>query len=372
MRMLAKLGSLEDFVKAALVDEAQHLRGLAGDEARALELARLRNIPVPMKDVALSMEGGIPIYESRPDVANLRLGSRDIGAARTPNAPMPTVSGPSPLQEGEFLKGQYAKTNLQRAKHHWLGPVKRFMGSPTGKLVGKGLGIGALGAAGLGLYSYMKNRKVPQPEEYQLSPQEQAMFQSQMYGMQPKMGAAGNPAVTVPRPAPVPRITPSGPAVANLPQKQRDATAIGAGTGAMPKTPGQDSMLQAKQADLDPSIAALLAGGLGGAGGFMAGKHLIAPMLERQEKNIAEEILKKQQSVDILKKLRGATPIGMAALGAVTLAAVAAAKARADERQKVDLQHVLAGRLHPYDPTGAGFGAADNVAFGSPYEKVYG
>jgi hypothetical protein len=95
-------------------------------------------------------------------------------------------------------------------------------------------------------------------------------------------------------------------------------------------------------------------------------------MLEKRETGILEEIAKKKKSVDLLRSLRKATPIGMAALGAVTLAAVAAAKARADERSKMQAHQMLAGHLQPYDQTNSGFGAVDQVPMGASYDQVYG
>lgn len=336
MRTLAKMGLLDDLVKQAVITREDHLKGLAREEAKALELAKLRGLNVP---------GG-----NKPNLENFRMSG---------NQP-----GPHPLMESEVVKAYnpHANSNLMRAKHRWLNPVKRFMHTTPGKA----LGIGAVGAAGLGLYSYLKNRQTPQPENYQLSPQDQMAMQQQMY---PKMGAARETfkSVTIPRPPSVPRVSSPGPAIANAPQLKRDSASIG-GFSPPVKEPGKDAM-GVKKADIDPSIATLLAGGVGGGAGYMAGKHLVSPMIENKERDILKEIAEKQKSLNNWRSVRKYSPIGIAALGAVALASVAALAARKDERAKIMGQSQR--RYVPYDPTGAGFGAADQVPMGSPYENAY-
>jgi hypothetical protein len=280
----------------------------------------------------------------------------------------------SPLREAEVIKSHnpFAESSLMRAKHRWLNPVKRFMSTTPGKAVG----IGALGATGLGIYSYLKNRRTPQPEQYQLSPQDQEMMQQQMYGMPSKMGAANNYSnVMIPRPPAVPQILSPGPAIANSPQIKRDAASIGA-FSTPKKTPGKDAVKETtaavKHADIDQAISTLLAGGIGGGAGYMAGKHLISPLLEGQEKSILKELAEKEQTLNHWRTVRKFTPIGVAALGAVALATIAAAKARSDERSKMHVQNFLGGHLRSYDPTNAGFGATDQVPMGASYDQVYG
>lgn len=351
MRTLAKLGLLEQLVKEADISMEEHLKGLANEQQKLRELAAQRGVRVPMKRTPVDYNPATARYkyEMRPDTTNLRIGGK--------------LPGPHPLQEAEILKSHnpYASSNLMRAKHRWLNPVKRFMGTTAGKAVG----IGALGATGLGLYSYLKSRQTPQPENYQLSPEEQAMMQQQMY---PKMGAENMRSVTIPRPPAVPQITSPGPTIANMPQIKRTPAATG-GFAQVKQSPGQDA-LKEKKADMDASLGTLLAGGLGGGAGYMAGKHLVSPLIENKERDILREIAMKEQSLGRLRTMRKWTPIGIAALGAVALASVAALKARHDERSKIQ-QAQMGGRLVPYDPTGAGFGAADQVPMGAPYDRAY-
>jgi hypothetical protein len=224
---------------------------------------------------------------------------------------------------------------------------------------------GVTDAASLAVSQY---HRIPQPESYVLSADKQSELQRQMYGTE-KTAAVGNPPVTIPRPAPVPRMRPQGPSVGNIPQIQRDATGIGMGPEAS-NIPGQDALKEKKA--FDPAIATLLAGGAGGLGGYMAGKHMVDPLLANRETNIAKEIAEKEKTLGNIKSLRRFTPIGMAALGAVALAALAASKARSDERRKMQVQQMLAGHLRPYDPTDSGYGAADQVPVGAPYEQVFG
>jgi hypothetical protein len=280
------------------------------------------------------------------------------------------------VREAEVIKSfnPYAEDTLTKLKHHYLNPVKRFMSSPKGKMVG----IGALGATGIGLLGYLGSRRTPQPEQYQLSPQQQMMMQQQMYGMQPKMGASTEAynRVTIPKPSPLPRTPAPTPSVAGIAKIQRDPSAIG-GFSKPKSEPGVDSSkplkttTAAEKIAFDPAIATLLAGGAGGLGGYMAGKHLVDPLLEGKESDIMREIAAKQKSLGNVKTLRKFTPIGMAALGAVALAAIAASKARHDERSKMQVQQMLAGHLREYDQTGAGFGAADQVPMGASYEQAY-
>jgi hypothetical protein len=394
MRTFAKLGLLEDLVKAADITWEEHQQGMADMAAKERELAKLRGVRVPTKQVAqptqamyrqflreeMARAKGDPARMQEPKAQMARKDAFPATAKpkRVPDVASARISGgrvgATPLREAEVIKSHnpYAESSLMRAKHRWLNPVKRFMSTTPGKAVG----IGALGATGLGLYSYLKNRKTPQPENYQLAPEEQQMMQQQMYGEQPKMGAANNYSnVMIPRPPAVPQILSPGPAVANSPQIKRDSAAIGA-FSTPKKEPGKDATKETiaslKHADIDPSIATLLAGGVGGGAGYMAGKHLISPMLGGKERDILKEIAEKEQNLGRLRTVRKFTPIGVAALGAVALATIAAAKARHDERNRAQAQQMLAGHLRPYDQTNSGFGAADQVPIGAPYEQVYG
>jgi hypothetical protein len=241
--------------------------------------------------------------------------------------------------------------------------------------------LAKMGAASLGVNSYLNRYKTPQPEEYQLSPEKQAALQEQLYGFREKAGAANNyNNVMIPRPTAVPQIKSPGPAVANSPQIQRDSSSIGAYS--KPKTePGKDAMgggesafkttTAAEKSALDPALATLIAGGAGGIGGYLAGEHVVSPLLRDREKGIEREIAEKERTLGRWRTARRYTPIALAALGAVALASLAAKRARKDERGKIQMQ-MMAGHLQPYDQTGAGYGAADQVQMGAPYGEVYG
>lgn len=245
-----------------------------------------------------------------------------------------------------------------------------------------------MSAAEMGMTNYQNRYKTPQPEEYQLSPEKQAELQEQLYGFREKAGAANNyNNVMIPRPTAVPQIKSPGPAIANAPQIKRDASSIGAFS--KPKTtPGTDAMGGGKSSSgafggasktttaseksaLDPAMATLIAGGAGGVGGYIAGEHVIAPWLKHKEVDIEREIAEKERTLGRWRTARRYSPIALAALGAVALATLAAKKARTDERGKMQMQ-MMAGHLQPYDPTGGGYGAADQVQMGAPYGEVYG
>lgn len=411
MRTLVQMGMLEDLVKEAIISVEEHKQDLVSDLAKEKELAKLRGTRgTPMKQVVQPTQamyqkflreeaaqakamGDTARYQEM--MAEMKTPSQKFPTSAKPvavpdivNAPRigirqkrvkGTVVGPTPLREAEVVKSYnpYASSNVSRIKHRWVNPVRRFFGTPAGKAVGIG---GAVGAAGLGLYHFLNSNKTPQPENYQLSPEQQDAMQQEMYGMPQKMGAFESK-VTIPRPTPVPKIPAPGPSVAGIPQAKRDATSIGAFSPSV-KTPGVDaskgfgspgssSGKTSIASDIDPSIAPLLAGGVGGLGGYLAGSKLLAPWMEDKENDILKEIAEKQKSVGNWQTARKFTPIAMAALGAVTLAAIAAMKARSDERSKMQAYQMLAGHLRPYDPTNSGYGAADQVPMGASSDKVY-
>lgn len=344
--------------KWAVISAEEHAQALADGRAKQLELAALRGQTPPMKSVATGYNPttGEYTYEQRPDLDNFRSSGRT-------NLDSDGVLNRRVMSEAETIKSHIpgADSNLQRLKHRWLLPAKRFMGSTPGKLLAGGA---ALGAAGLGIGHYLKTQRTPQPENYQLSPEQQQEYADQMY---PKMGAYMNAAFT-PAPVAPPKVTAPGPAVGNLKSKTPGLGAkplispIGApGTGiSAPKA--------TKKAELDPTLAAVLGGGVGGGLGYLAGSQVVNPLLARSESSVVSEIASKQQTLKRLQFAKEWAPIGIAALGAVALASMAAARARHDERQRMQ----YAQYMRDYDPNNSGYGATEQVPMGAPANEVFG
>jgi len=120
-----------------------------------------------------------------------------------------------------------------------------------------------------------------------------------------------------------------------------------------------------KLAFLDEGLGPLVAGGAGGIGGYMAGKHLINPILENRKRSIIDKMLRGE---GILKKLETGTkvvPIAAATIGALLLAALAASRAKQHERERMQDQ-LLYAQLQEQMGSSQGFSPEDAVQFGSP------
>ena len=339
---------MRGIAKLAIMTREEHFKAINDLDVKLRRLSKLRGF---------SPTEGVP-------ADHVRLNNPVMGPSRSPNAPLGSAVADSPLREAEVIKAHnpYADSTVKRLKHRWANPVKRFMKTRPGKF----LGLGALGtAAGLGAYSYLSGQKTPQAEQY-LQPS-----YSPYAGYSPKMGAMTGPS-TIPTPPPLPRVSVPGPAVGNLPTIKRGPVATpGKDFKAMsPAASASNSVSKMpKMAEIDSGIAALLAGGVGGGAGYYAGKHIISPLIEKREEAILKELAERTKRLEYMRTLRKYTPMGIAALGAVALASLAASRARSDERNRMAYN---AGHFQTYDPTRAGFGTADNVPVGSPYEDIYG
>jgi hypothetical protein len=117
-----------------------------------------------------------------------------------------------------------------------------------------------------------------------------------------------------------------------------------------------------KLALLDEGISPVVAGGAGGVGGYMAGKHIINPLLESRKRSIIDKMLKGES---ILKKLETGTkfaPIAAATIGALLLASIAASRAKQHERERIQDQ-LLYAQLQEQ----MGSSQANEVPFGGMY-----
>lgn len=117
-----------------------------------------------------------------------------------------------------------------------------------------------------------------------------------------------------------------------------------------------------KLALLDEGISPVVAGGAGGVGGYMAGKHIINPILESRKRSVIDKML---QGENILKKLETGTkfaPIAAATIGALLLASIAASRAKQHERERIQDQ-LLYAQLQEQ----MGSSQANEVPFGGMY-----
>lgn len=128
-----------------------------------------------------------------------------------------------------------------------------------------------------------------------------------------------------------------------------------------------------KLAFLDEGLGPAAAGLVGGAGGYLAGKHLLNPILESKKRSIINTMLKGE---DLLQKLNTGTkygPFAAATIGALLLAGIAANRARKLERERIE-QQLLYAQLQSHLGGGGGdydFSPQDQVRFGDPSGGVY-
>ena len=90
-----------------------------------------------------------------------------------------------------------------------------------------------------------------------------------------------------------------------------------------------------KTAFLDDGLGPLLWGGAGGLGGYLAGEHLVNPLLAAKQKSIQDAMAKSELWLSKLEALKKVMPLLTAGGGALLLAYLAARSARADERARL-------------------------------------
>ena len=114
-----------------------------------------------------------------------------------------------------------------------------------------------------------------------------------------------------------------------------------------------------KVAFLDSGVGPLLWGGAGGLGGYLAGEHLINPMIGAKQKSIQDAMSKGEMWLSKLEALKKVMPLLTAGGGALLLAYLAAKSARADEHARL-LQY--AGYNAPTDE----YRPSEQVRYGTP------
>lgn len=241
---------------------------------------------------------------------------------------------PNNLTIGQFIDA----LNL-KAKHFWGG--KGGLGSKMGNRFAT---LAGLGTVGLGIKAYLESQRAQQPSLYP----------------GPKLaGSYVQDAATTPAPPSQPRVSAPSPGVKSIPK-------ITPGVGAsVPKAQSEgrtEASETSSEKKADDVLFPLLAGSVGGAGGWVAGKKFLEPLLESKERSLAAAIMAQEQRLANIRNLKKLAPFGAATAGAILLAALAASKARQSERER---------NLQPYDPTRSGFLPNNQVAWGNTHPEIF-
>lgn len=210
-----------------------------------------------------------------------------------------------------------------------------------------------VGALTTGINLYLSSNKAPQPAVHY----KQGMNYSPNAAMPPKPPAMP----TVPTPGPgvggVPKIKPPSFGPPSLkPPKSPSSSVSGPsnkGMGGPPKT-------------AEDVVAPAAGAALGGLGGWHLGDKVIAPMLENKAQKLIQEIASKNKILENINKAKRLAPTGAAIAGALLLAALAAIKARQDEREQL-----IQFGGQPYDRTGGGFAPQERTQFGSTHPEMF-
>jgi len=127
-----------------------------------------------------------------------------------------------------------------------------------------------------------------------------------------------------------------------------------------PKSPSSTSQ-QTKTSDDNNSMLPILGAGAGGLAGHLVGSKIIAPLAEAKEKSLASEMASLQSKLDNWRRVREYGPATVTVAGAILLAALAARKARENERER---QGIPSRSLQQFNSSG-GFRPEDQVEVGS-------
>jgi hypothetical protein len=273
-----------------------------------------------------------------------------------------SVPGPHPAMEKEILKGTGPGMG-QKVKHHTIGRLRRLWTQP-GKnqllrragLVGGAVGLGLLGKA---WHDSAKNQKALKARE----------AQDIMGKYSAQFDYAPNAPVT-PKPPkfpsmPAPMTTNAGEPDVPKPLKAPGKTQKYTGESAEMKVATTNDIL-AKVAFMDEGAAPLLAGLAGGAGGYYVGKKVIDPMLNVGQESLRRKVHILESIIEGLEKGKKVAPFAGATVGAILLAAIAAKRAKAKERETM-AQILAAG-----GPQREGFHAEDRRSVGDPMAGYYG
>jgi hypothetical protein len=295
----------------------------------------------PLQGELLSMQEKLKTMENAPGThpADVEYLKQKIHMAETAPTRMPN---PAAVKEIHKAHGIVSNSIPARLRQHYVAPVKRFwsgmntLGTQWNPSPWKNrllVGLPAAGLAGLGIKGYLDSRRTPQPE---------------------KFSAYVNDIASVPRPAPIPRLTAPGPFSKSLPM----AEPVGKNENSNVNAPKSQ---QTKTSDDNNSMLPILGAGAGGLAGHLVGSKIIAPLAEAKEKSLASEMASLQSKLDNWRRVREYGPATVTVAGAILLAALAARKARENERER---QGIPSRSLQQFNSSG-GFRPEDQVEVGS-------
>ena len=150
---------------------------------------------------------------------------------------------------------------------------------------------------------------------------------------------------------PMPKVTAPGPSIPSITMKSTGMPGLpGMGTPKGLKAPtmgGSDTTKKATDATIP-----VIAGGVGGLGGWALNEKILKPILASREGALAASIAKQQQRAKQMAAIKPYLPLGASIVGALLLAGLAAAMAR---RNNAPQAPVYAGP--GYDPYGGSGGS---------------
>jgi hypothetical protein len=250
-----------------------------------------------------------------------------------------------------------------------LGPVKKTL-----------LGLGGLGAAGLGIREYLDSVSMPPSDELLMMdlpsvPGEEEGKEAALVNDIP----AANTAMT---PAPVPKV-PAPPIGMNAKDmfgtKSTNPTpllssAAPSGESSNPRSEAV-SATGSKQTSSGKAQgiknAAFLGGGIlpaavGGIGGYLAGEHFLAPYFAHQQTAIAEQLSHGEQALATAARNQSISPILAAAAGALLLSWLLAGNKEEKVRESMGGKGEYATGLQGFNPE-----EQKHLSSGSPHSLGY-
>lgn len=138
--------------------------------------------------------------------------------------------------------------------------------------------------------------------------------------------------------------------------------------GKSPITPEQALIMaynqQEKTAFLEEGLSPLWGGAGGALGGYLLGKYLVNPAAKWREKAVQSQIEHGAEMLSRLQRIQKIAPVGIAIIGAILLASLAARKAKQRERERLEQYGPVPAYQHGFNP-----GELTQVA--DPYAQRY-
>jgi len=212
-----------------------------------------------------------------------------------------------------------------------LGPVKKTL-----------LGLGGLGAAGLGIREYLDSVSMPPSDELLMMdlPSVPGEEEGKEAALVNDIPAAKTDMVPAPMPkVPAPSIAPSG----ESSNPRSEAVSV---TGSKQTSSGKAQ---------GTKNAAFLGGGIlpaavGGIGGYLAGEHFLAPYFAHQQTAIAEQLSHGEQALATAARNQSISPILAAAAGALLLSWLLSSSKEEKVRESMGGKGEYASGLQGFNP----------------------